>query len=284
MLIVREACFPGLVTARRWERLSLPGVRDYDGLWNGAGTGVTLGSYARRRGELHAAQGCISYRPIAWPTSRDGLISAEVGQGGPSGAVARIPAFVQRPSPSPERSTCSSAEAPWWTVSRALRLPLERGVKDRLTEQELPGSRLCRQSLLSVKSLLFVPLTSTRSTLKVPSPEFSSLTVYEALLTPTAWLPNETAWGEPADGTPAATSNTVITAGRPWPLLLAGAASASGNAEDGSETGPGAGAMAIPVRLTPLGLPPASWLIPAARLPALGFSQPASPCSAGFTP
>jgi hypothetical protein len=51
----RKACFTGLVTATRWEGQSFPVVRGSDGLWNCAGTGVTLGSYARHRGEPHTA-------------------------------------------------------------------------------------------------------------------------------------------------------------------------------------------------------------------------------------
>jgi len=94
-----------------------------------------------------------------------------------------------------------------------VRLPLARGVKITLIEQEAPAFRLEPQVLVSEKSLGSAPVTAMLEILRATAPVFVTVRVLVALASPTSTLPKlrlaganfttvpvpvrETVWGLP---------------------------------------------------------------------------------------
>jgi hypothetical protein len=93
-------------------------------------------------------------------------------------------------APVPERVTvCGLPLALSATLSAAVKEPLAAGVKVTLIVQLPPAATLAPQLLLCAKSMGFAPVSAIPLILKAPLPVLLKVTVWAALVAPTAWLP-----------------------------------------------------------------------------------------------
>jgi hypothetical protein len=90
----------------------------------------------------------------------------------------------------PERvNVCGLPLALSATLTAAVKEPLAAGVKVTLIVQLPPAATLAPQLLLCAKSLGFAPVSAIPLILKAPLPVLLKVTVWAALVAPTAWLP-----------------------------------------------------------------------------------------------
>lgn len=111
------------------------------------------------------------------------------------------------PTPVPVKATvCVDPEAPDAlsdTVKTALRLPTAAGSKVIAILQLDDAAKLAPQLFVALKSLALIPLIAMLEILSTPVPELLNVTVFEALVLLTFWLPKAIAVGETAAlGTP----------------------------------------------------------------------------------
>ena len=81
------------------------------------------------------------------------------------------------------------------TVRVAVRLPTALGEKVIAILQLEAAAKVPAQLLLVAKSAAFVPPMAMLAIVNVPEPEFVSVTVFDALVVPTFWLPNASVEG-----------------------------------------------------------------------------------------
>jgi hypothetical protein len=93
-------------------------------------------------------------------------------------------------APVPERTTvCGLPLALSATLTAAVKDPLADGVKVTLIVQLPPAVTLAPQLLLCAKAPGFAPVSAIPVILKAPLPVSLNVTVWAALVAPTAWLP-----------------------------------------------------------------------------------------------
>jgi hypothetical protein len=112
----------------------------------------------------------------------------------PTTWVAKVRLSVDRVALGPEKNpvpfkaiSCGLPAVLSMMVTEAVRGPLSVGAKVTVMVHLPPDGRLESHVLIWLKSLAFVPVTATLLMVNVRAPVFVSVTVWGALIVPTAW-------------------------------------------------------------------------------------------------
>jgi hypothetical protein len=137
-----------------------------------------------------------SARPVMLSAALPVLLRVMVWEGltTPTGSFPKLRLLGERPTPGlapvPDRAiVCGLPLALSATLTAAVKEPLAAGVKVTLIVQLPPAATLAPQLLLCAKSLGFAPVSAIPLILKAPLPVLLKVTVWAALVAPTAWLP-----------------------------------------------------------------------------------------------